>query len=257
MRHNVNKVKSSVYKTWINGHSAQLLCALEAAWLKQYLAKLQGQQLLFAGIDLAPVFIHKLLRTHGFRMGLTWQRDCIDCHAYMQDNNWPLADCSVDIVVLQHALDFSQSPHQMLKEAARVLVPNGYLIIMGFNPHSVWGVVRAAKLFSSKLPWVLNPISVGRMRDWLTLVDMRVETVDMQAHIWPSCLLGEALSLRINNLLAKQNWLPASTYSCMARKTIAGVTPIREQRWYMLDNSFTTSVLANKQPVQQHMDNQQ
>ncbi len=249
MKHNVNKVKPYVYEKWINSQSAQDLCVLESAWIKQYLAGLQGQQLLYAGIDLTPKFLHKLLRTHSFRMGLTWQRDIIDCQAYMQDNDWPLADSSVDIVILQHALDFSHTPHQMLKEAARVLVPNGYLLIMGFNPYSLWGAVKAVNLFSSQLPWILQSISMGRMYDWLLLVDLYLERMDMQAHLWPLGLFSPTLNQRINNVLAKQNWLPAATYACMARKTISGVTPINKQRWYLLDDGFASGVFANKQPL--------
>lgn len=255
MNANVNRVKPNIYEYWINSKSAQSLCALEAFWIREYLALLHGNQVLFAGIDLTPKFIHKILRTHVFRMGLPWQRDLIDCQAYMQDNSWPLADSCVDIVVLQHGLDLSNNPHQMLKEAARVLIPNGYLLVVGFNPNSPWGLIKKLNLFSSQLPWITQPISVSRLLDWLTLVDMRVEMVDMQAHLWPFGLFSDDLTQRVNKVLAKQNWLPASTYACMARKTVSGITPIREYRWSAVTDGFVTPAMTsqqNREPIEPH-----
>lgn len=247
MSHDVNRLKPYVYKKWIETPSAQKLCALEAFWIREYLALVQGNQVLFAGIDLTPKFINKILRAHAFRMGLPWQKDLISCQAYMQDNQWPLADASVDIVVLQHGLDLSQNPHQMLREASRVLIPNGYLFVIGFNPNSVWGLIKKLNIFSSKLPWVSKPIAVNRLVDWLTMVDMRVETLDMQAHLWPFSAFNDDLTQRVNRVMAKQNWLPASTYCCMARKTVSGVTPIREHRLWGKSNSFVTPAMAKQQ----------
>ncbi|MBR6000728.1 MAG: class I SAM-dependent methyltransferase, partial [Oxalobacter sp.] len=46
----------------------------------------------------------------------------------------PYATESIDLVVLPHALDLAQSPHQLLREIHRILIPEGQLIISGFNP---------------------------------------------------------------------------------------------------------------------------
>ena len=46
----------------------------------------------------------------------------------------PLASQSMDLVVMPHVLEFSKDPHQILREAERVLMPEGQIIIAGFNP---------------------------------------------------------------------------------------------------------------------------
>ena len=56
----------------------------------------------------------------------------------------PFASASLDLVVLPHVLEFSARPHQVLREVERVLVPEGSVVISGFNPYSLWGVRRLA-----------------------------------------------------------------------------------------------------------------
>lgn len=52
----------------------------------------------------------------------------------------PIASNSVDLVVLPHTLDFSDHPTAVLQEACRVLIPEGRLLLFGFNPYSLWRV---------------------------------------------------------------------------------------------------------------------
>jgi SAM-dependent methyltransferase len=55
----------------------------------------------------------------------------------------PFADASLDLLVLPHSLELSYDPHATLREVARVLVPEGRVVILGFNPNSVWGVQKS------------------------------------------------------------------------------------------------------------------
>ena len=45
---------------------------------------------------------------------------------------------------MPHILEFADEPHQVLREVERVLVPEGHLVITGFNPASLWGLRQAA-----------------------------------------------------------------------------------------------------------------
>ena len=47
----------------------------------------------------------------------------------------PLADASSDVAILHHVLHFAQLPGVVIDEAARVLRPNGRLLIADFAPH--------------------------------------------------------------------------------------------------------------------------
>jgi ubiquinone/menaquinone biosynthesis C-methylase UbiE len=52
----------------------------------------------------------------------------------------PFDSASLDLVVLPHTLELASDPHQTLREVERVLVPEGRVVIVGFNPASLWGL---------------------------------------------------------------------------------------------------------------------
>src|SRR5690606_37876295 len=49
----------------------------------------------------------------------------------------PLASQSVELLVLPHVLEYAHDAHAVLREAERVLLPEGRLVIVGFNPRSL------------------------------------------------------------------------------------------------------------------------
>jgi len=82
---------------------------------------------------------------------------------------------SADMVIMHHALDFSPDPHQTLREAARVLKPNGNIALVGFNPNSLWGLMRLIRRNKAGL-WGNRFISSHRVADWLNLLDFKIAT---------------------------------------------------------------------------------
>lgn len=96
----------------------------------------------------------------------------------------PIASESIDLLVLPHVLEFCSDPHQVLREAQRVLRPDGKLMVSGFNPVSFWG---ARQLFMRPLPSRLSRaylpqegqfISAPRLRDWCKLLSFEIETTN-------------------------------------------------------------------------------
>jgi SAM-dependent methyltransferase len=92
----------------------------------------------------------------------------------------------LDLVVLPHALELARDPHQALREVERVLRPEGRVVIVGFNPASLWGLrqrigrVRRGLGFGKRralfLPSSGDFIGYRRVRDWLRLLSFEVET---------------------------------------------------------------------------------
>lgn len=84
----------------------------------------------------------------------------------------PFASQSLDLVVLPHVLEFASHPHQVLREVERVLLPEGHVLISGFNPYSLWGARRALAGHMGEIPWTGQYLSASRLKDWLSLLGM-------------------------------------------------------------------------------------
>jgi SAM-dependent methyltransferase len=95
----------------------------------------------------------------------------------------PFPENSLDLLVLPHSLELSQDPHATLREAERVLVPEGRLIVCCFNPLSLWGLkqkrshlYKRLNLGDLYLPEAGEFISYRRLRDWLKLLNFELES---------------------------------------------------------------------------------
>lgn len=86
----------------------------------------------------------------------------------------PFATQSVDLVVLPHTLEFHAEPHQLLREIERILIPEGQLVITGFNPLSLWGAQRRLSRHT-RFPWNGSYLSILRLKDWLKLLGFEVD----------------------------------------------------------------------------------
>ncbi|MBE0621050.1 MAG: SAM-dependent methyltransferase, partial [Burkholderiales bacterium] len=58
--------------------------------------------------------------------------------------------------------------------AARVLMPDGQIVISGFNPLSLWGIKRALGLGRHEYPWCGRFIGLLRLKDWLQLLSFEL-----------------------------------------------------------------------------------
>jgi SAM-dependent methyltransferase len=103
----------------------------------------------------------------------------------------PIAGNSADLMILPHALEFSEHPHQILREVARVLRPEAQVVIAGFNPWSLWGLRRAFHA-GGQFPWHGRFINLARLKDWLALLGFEISAGQMSCYV-PPC--------------AQENWL--------------------------------------------------
>jgi SAM-dependent methyltransferase len=111
----------------------------------------------------------------------------------------PFFENSLDLLVLPHSLELSPDPHATLREAQRVLVPEGKLVVCGFNPMSLWGLKQARGHAYRRLSQIVRTesdanaakqlglgelflpeagefIGYGRLKDWLRLLNFEVES---------------------------------------------------------------------------------
>ncbi|MBI5462392.1 MAG: methyltransferase domain-containing protein [Gammaproteobacteria bacterium] len=144
---------------------------------------------------------------------------------------FPLATDSLDTIILPHTLEYAAQPHEVLREVDRCLVPEGHVLILGFNPYGLWGLWRLLYGWRRRQPWTGRFISQARLRDWLALLGF--DTVSCRPVFFhpPSQRLAFWPPMQMFDRLAARSWpVPAAAYQLIARKRVVGMTPLRP-RW--------------------------
>lgn len=138
----------------------------------------------------------------------------------------PFASQSLDLVVLPHVLEFSTDPHQVLREVERVLIPEGQVIICGFNPASLWGARHVLRRVggTSFLPRTEELISMPRMKDWLKLLNMSASQSHFGCYA-PACRTEKWLHRYAFMDNAGSRWWPyfGGVYIVQAIKRVKGM----------------------------------
>ncbi|GAC1411692.1 MAG: class I SAM-dependent methyltransferase [Burkholderiaceae bacterium] len=138
----------------------------------------------------------------------------------------PFASQSLDLIVLPHVLEFATEPHQVLREVERVLIPEGQLIVCGFNPASLWGARQLGGRLTGThfLPPGVEFISVPRMKDWLKLLNMEVRPGHFGCYA-PPCATATWLKRYAFMEKAGNRWWPyvGAVYMLQAIKRVKGM----------------------------------
>lgn len=149
-----------------------------------------------------------------------FQPDCLACFEDM-----PFDSQSLDLLVMPHVLEFSQDPHQLLREVERVLMPEGRVVLTGFNPLSLWGARHEVfKRWASVWPKGCKPIHLWRLKDWLKLLSVEPELGRFGCYRFP--MNTESGLARMGFLeKAGDRWWPmcGAVYAVCAVKRVRGM----------------------------------
>ncbi len=139
----------------------------------------------------------------------------------------PVSRDSVDAVLLPHTLEFAADPYAIVREVDRVLSGEGQLVVLGFQPFSLWGL-RAQTSSAGFPPGMRRILTAGRVREWLVLLGY--EVVATRAYLHCNPWGSGAAATTDNSPLLRRTWfnpLPAGGWLMKARKRIRTLTPIR------------------------------
>lgn len=141
----------------------------------------------------------------------------------------PIDSDAVDVVVLPHVLEFEETPHEALREVQRILVPEGHVVITGFNPWSFMGVWRNILHRSRGAPWSGNFLGLNRIKDWLALLGFDVIGVHRLFFRPPFKNRRMMERLRLLERVAGEfaSTFGAGVYVLVAKKRVSTLTPIK------------------------------
>ena len=215
------------FEHWFQTPLGRALLADQRQCIDQLVQPLTGARQLQVGLSHrlplagASDFAQKILTTPEFCRHLP------EGVAVCDSDELPFPGDSMDLVVLHHTQDFSPHPHQVLREAARVLRGGGNLLLTGFNPLSLWGIRKLVSRSRSG-PWGGRFLLPGRMEDWLTLLDFEVEDRHCRFFRPPLRRFAGHSGTSGNGPGKAVRFLPLGAYYCILASKRVGA-PIRKR----------------------------
>lgn len=223
----------------------EFILETEACELNKLLEKIYGYHLvLIADPKLGGLVSDSLITHHVIIHPKAVQNGPKISAITAQMESLPIASDSVDLVVLLHTLEETSNPHELLREAYRILIPEGQIIVTGFNPLSWWGARHRYK--GGKL------LSVTRLKDWLQLLNFQI-TQSKMFHYRPP--LGntkfQQQMLCLEKIGARFWPFLGGAYAIQAVKRVIPLTPIRakwrtEKIWQPAAEGITSSTLKSE-----------
>ena len=180
---------------------------------------------------------------------------------YCEFDALPFPQHSIDLVVLPHSLELARDPHRTLREVERVLVPEGRVVIAGFNPASLWGLrqragrikrgMGLARHKSLYLPRAGEFIGYWRLRDWLRLLGFEVEAGRFGCYRPP--VSSQAWLDRFGWMdPVGDRWWPVlgGVYFIVAVKRVVGMRLVGLARQDVRKAKAGNAVVANREPAE-------
>jgi SAM-dependent methyltransferase len=160
---------------WLRSPRGRKLLALEERELGRVLPEVFGRHVLQIGCwGRGDQLLRSCETLHHAVIGTVAD---FGADALAQPEQLPVLSRAVDAVVLPHTLEFTRSPHNLLREVDRVLSERGRLFVLGFNPWGAWGLRQRLGLRYRAFPGGAHFYGVGRLCDWLELLDFEITEV--------------------------------------------------------------------------------
>ncbi|WP_442776575.1 class I SAM-dependent methyltransferase [Sphaerotilus montanus] len=168
----------------------------------------------------------------------------------------PFPSNSLDLVVLPHTLEMTADAHHTLREVERVLMPEGRVVIVGFNPTSLWGLChqldtigRRVGMTSPVMSETGEFIGPRRLRDWLRLLGFEIESGQFGCYRPPFASQGW-LDRSAWWDHAGERWWPVlgSVYMLVAVKRVRAMRLLGPEWKRKRRTSAAPAVVAQRQP---------
>ncbi|MCU7942967.1 MAG: class I SAM-dependent methyltransferase [Candidatus Thiodiazotropha sp. (ex Cardiolucina cf. quadrata)] len=246
---NLGSCRQKQLQTWFESDLGKLLAEQEAECLDSRIATLFGYHVVQLGL---PCRNQDFLRMSPARNRVVMGSgdDCTGIDLQADSHHLPLASDSVDGMVLPHTLDFTADPHQVLREVERVLIPEGKVLLCGFNPWSQWGLWRLLRLRSATIPWCGHFFSGKRIQDWFSLLGFELEEV-VYLHFRPPVSNSPIMQrLAFMERLGERVYpLFGGVYVILAVKREVTMTPLRS-KWRVKKRVLPTAAEPTMRKVE-------
>lgn len=214
---------------WLGSPVGQALLAQESRLVEEALSGLFGQECLQLGLWGEPRTFLQFARTQRTASIASPPNATADAmpSALGRFHRLPIANDSIDIVILPHTLDYSARQHEILREVHRVLRSDGHLIVLGFMRGGLWGLRRLVP-GAGMPPGTGSLVGDSQLSDWLRLLDLKIHQRTRFFFKWPISGLQATVSQTWEE--RGRRWWPelSACYMLTAQKRLYTLTPIRK-----------------------------
>jgi len=250
-------------EAWFNTDYGQYLLRHEQQDLMRVMPDSGAHRMMHLGVTSQQLLLGDFNHLHSFSVGSSVKNPG-NSTAITDFDALPLPSETVDTVLLHHALEFSVFPHEVLKEASRVLKPCGHMALVVLNPSSLFGLTKwPARLFSSNAIWRHHSLRYGRILDWLRLLNIQPISVVAGCFGWPEKYTGEQRTEGVMDRFGQKHRLPfGAYYVVVARKYVTRPTFSGSRKWKSIHipvvpavkkDSVINTPLRGKHCVQQNL----
>ena len=158
------------------------------------------------------------------------------CHLIRADLDYlPIGKEKADVVLLPHTLESAADPYYLLRQVDRMLVPEGHVVITGFNPHGCF--IMRHRWFKrdrefDQAKWETS----HRIKEWLQVLGYDIQ---MQSYSSVTCFVKRPSE---GGLISIIEWLErglsslglqfGNVYCLVAKKRVDSPTLVGS-RWHM------------------------
>ena len=210
-------------RQWFNTELGRHVLDTEAALLDQLLPAMFGYHLAQFSVQERPLFSSSMIRN----------KFCFSLDSSSQSNvitsplSLPLSNDSIDVMLIHHLLDFSGSTQEILREVSRVVMPMGHIVLMGFNPLSIWGAWKALARHSGHAPWGGKFIRPGLLMDYLNLLDFKIDRAQYAIYGPPVARWSGRVNDYSMGVSRRLNLPVGSVYLIAAQKRVASMPAVK------------------------------
>lgn len=216
---------------WFETEAGQRTLQAEKALLDQVLPSMFGYYLMQTGVGPPQLITDSSPIKHRFYVCEELYPQAPMACVQSRFSELSVASDAIDVAILHHSLDFDNNPHRLLREISRTLIPGGKMVVVGFNPWSLWGLIRLLRSKSAKVPWCGNFLSPYRLSDWLNLLDFEVEGCECTLYGPPNTSQKWARYFGWWSYASQRWWSQrGAVYIMVATKRVATVTPIKPRK---------------------------
>ena len=230
-------------RNWFNQPLGRNLLEMEKQMVNQALSNMFGYHIVQLGCLSAEGYLGNSRISHKVVTQLEEDSENNCNAAYISAADaLSLASDSIDVMVLPHTLEFTANPHKLLREVERVLIGEGHLVLIAFNPWSFWGCWRLLLAWRDNPPWNGHFYRLFRIKDWLTLLDF--EVVQTKSFFFRPPLRRVSFMQKFIFLekLGKFCWpIFGGVHMIIAKKRLVPLTPVK-MRWRARRNSIASGI---------------